>query len=194
MTDEQAAVRTRNAAATRVAILRAAHERFLTDGYDQVGVRAIASRAGIDPALICRYFGSKEQLFAEVLEGTSKDPMQVLAGDRATFGTRVARAVLDPADRTPERLAFIQLATRAGASPVASRLVRRHVENQFIMPFAQWLGDAHAAEKAWLTACVLMGVVAMAGIECATPAPEETEAAVARLASVLQGIIDERPT
>lgn len=180
----------RNAGLTRAAILRSAHESFLAFGYDQAGLRTIAGDVGVDPALICRYFGSKEQLFAEVLSGTTRDPMDVLAGERATFGVRVARAMLDPQERTPERMAFIQLATRSGSSPVASKLVRRHIENQFIEPFAAWLGDDRAHEKAWLTSCVLMGVAAMVGIECAQPAADGIEAAVGRLAIVLQEIVD----
>src|SRR5690606_23793015 len=160
-----AELRTRNAAATRDAILRAARQRFLQDGYDQVGVRAIAGDAGIDPALICRYFGSKERLFAEVLASTSRDPMQVLGGDRTTFGLRVARAILDPDERAPEHLAFVQLVTRSSASPTASGVVRRHIESQFMEPFTAWLGGERAAEKAWLIACILAGVKVMVGID-----------------------------
>ena len=187
-------VRPRNAAATRIAILGAALERFLSDGYDQVGLRAIAADAGVDPALISRYFGGKEGLFAEVLASTSKDPMRVLAGDRATFGVRVATAMLGPAaECSPRRMAFIQLATRSSASPVASKLVRRHIENQFIVPFAAWIGGERATEKAWLTASVLLGLGMMGGIQCAGPRPgEKTEDAIERVAALLQAIVDQR--
>lgn len=185
-----APTRTRNAAATRDAILAAARDRFLLDGYDQVGLRAIARDAGVDAALICRYFGSKESLFADVLASTGRDPMDVLAGDRATFGIRVATAMLAPSERSPERMAFIQLATRSSASPTASKLVRRHIENCFITPFAAWLGDRCAEEKSWLTAAVLMGVAVMAGIECGQRTSAQTEAAISRLARLLQDIVD----
>lgn len=185
-------VRPRNAANTRGLILDAARSRFLRDGYDQAGLRAIAADAGVDPALICRYFGGKENLFAEVLASTSKDPMEVLAGDRASFGERVAGAMLGPeAECAPERMAFIQLATRSSASPVASKLVRRHIEREFIVPFAEWLGGERATEKAWLTASVLLGVGVMSGIECAGAVTGGAGAdSVERLASLLQSIID----
>ncbi|MCA9878016.1 MAG: helix-turn-helix transcriptional regulator, partial [Thermomicrobiales bacterium] len=49
--------RKRSAPATRQAILEAARVCFTQGGYDQVGVRELASRAGVDPALINRYFG-----------------------------------------------------------------------------------------------------------------------------------------
>lgn len=181
--------RRRNAAATRTAILEAARSRFLEDAYEQVGLRAIAGDVGVDPALIPRYFGCKEALFAEVLASTSKDPMEVLGGDRAQFGMRVARAMLHPGKRSRERMAFIQLATRSSASPIACRLMRRHIEKQFMVPFGQWLGGARAAEKAWLTASVLMGVVVLAGIERRTAA--DREAATLELARLLQSIVED---
>lgn len=184
-------IKTRNAATTRSGILVAARNRFLREGYDQVGLRAIAADAGADPALICRYFGGKERLFAEVLETTSKDPMEILAGDRATFGLRVARALLDSSERTPERMAFIQLAARSSASPVAATLVRNHIEQQFIKPFTAWLGGERAAEKAWLVGSILMGVAIMAGIACAQPSSERNDAAIERLARLLQQAIDQ---
>ncbi|MCF4121266.1 TetR family transcriptional regulator [Antribacter sp. KLBMP9083] len=54
----------RRSDATRAAILAAARERFAADGYDRATVRAIAQDARIDPAMVMRYFGSKEGLFA----------------------------------------------------------------------------------------------------------------------------------
>jgi AcrR family transcriptional regulator len=49
---------------TRAAILAAAKERFGTDGYERATIRAIAADAAIDPAMVMRYYGSKEKLFA----------------------------------------------------------------------------------------------------------------------------------
>ena len=60
--------RTRNAAATREAILKSARKAFAAHGYDGAGVREIAAEAGVTAMLVNRYFGSKEQLFAEVID------------------------------------------------------------------------------------------------------------------------------
>jgi AcrR family transcriptional regulator len=54
----------RGSEATKAAILDAARERFAAEGYERATIRGIAAEAGIDPALVMRYFGSKEQLFA----------------------------------------------------------------------------------------------------------------------------------
>jgi len=183
-------VKQRNAATTREAILGAARQRFMLDGYDHASLRAIAADAGVDPALICRYFGGKELLFAEVLAGTGRDPMEVIAGDRETFGRRVAEALLRPTECRPDRLAFVQLAIRSSASPVASKLVRERIESQFIVPFTAWIGGERAADKAWVAGSILMGAAAMLAIGC-TPAETTMDGMVDRLAQALQQLIDD---
>ncbi|HHX82141.1 MAG TPA: TetR/AcrR family transcriptional regulator [Pseudomonadaceae bacterium] len=176
--------RPRNAQATRNSILAAALKLFLKDGYDTAGVRAIAGEAGIDPALICRYFGSKKQLFAEVLESTSKDPMQVIAGERSSFGQRIAEALLDPeADRT-QHMVFIGLVTGAGASPEARQTAREQIEDRFIVPFSAWLGGDDAAGKAWLVCSLLIGTSIMNNVSQACPESSS------ELGARIQAIID----
>src|SRR5689334_12168025 len=60
--------RPRNPDATRADILAAARARFGRDGYERTTLRAVAADVGIDPALVIRYFGSKEGLFASAAE------------------------------------------------------------------------------------------------------------------------------
>ena len=59
--------RTRDAQATRLALLRAAQRRFGVLGYDRTTTRDIARDAGVNVALIRRYFGGKEGLFQAVI-------------------------------------------------------------------------------------------------------------------------------
>ncbi|OLR93015.1 TetR/AcrR family transcriptional regulator [Actinokineospora bangkokensis] len=59
------ASRRRDAPATRAAILDAARVLFSTEGLDRVTLRDIAAEAGVDPAMVIRYFGSKDGLFDE---------------------------------------------------------------------------------------------------------------------------------
>ena len=49
---------------TRETILEAARATFAEAGYDRATIRRIATTAGVDPALVHHYFGSKEDLFA----------------------------------------------------------------------------------------------------------------------------------
>jgi AcrR family transcriptional regulator len=56
-------VRPRDAAASRRALLEAALELFGTLGFERTTLREISERAGVDAALIARYFGSKSELY-----------------------------------------------------------------------------------------------------------------------------------
>ena len=58
--------RKRNAAETRNRLLQAARRLFAKANYGNVGIREIGAAAGVNPALISRYFGSKRNLFLEV--------------------------------------------------------------------------------------------------------------------------------
>ncbi|MFD4457840.1 TetR family transcriptional regulator [Nocardia sp. NPDC058480] len=71
--------RRRDRAATRAALLDAARICFAAQGFDGTGLREIAARVGVDPALVSRYFGSKKQLYAEAMHveiptGVAADP------------------------------------------------------------------------------------------------------------------------
>ena len=54
--------------ATKAAILQVARERFASEGYERTTIRAVAADAQIDPAMVIRYFGNKEGLFAAAAE------------------------------------------------------------------------------------------------------------------------------
>jgi AcrR family transcriptional regulator len=54
----------RDADATRSAIFATARSQFGTHGFERTTIRSIASAAGVDPALVMHYFGSKAELFA----------------------------------------------------------------------------------------------------------------------------------
>src|SRR5260370_38436231 len=59
-----APARTLNAQDTTADILAAARSRFGSDGYERTTLRAVAADVGVDAALVIRYFGSKQDLFA----------------------------------------------------------------------------------------------------------------------------------
>lgn len=55
--------RSEQARDTRGRILEAARARFADEGFEQATIRSIAADAQIDPAMVIRYFGSKQALF-----------------------------------------------------------------------------------------------------------------------------------
>ncbi|ARQ64646.1 TetR family transcriptional regulator [Mycobacteroides abscessus] len=58
-------------------ILASARKLFSLNGIDKTSIRAIASDAGVDPALVHHYFGTKLDLFREVVQ-LPVDPSVVL--------------------------------------------------------------------------------------------------------------------
>lgn len=94
--------------ATRAEILEAARKLFALNGYDRTTVRAIAAAAGVNPAMVHYFFGSKERVFVAALElpVTPAEALPaLLAGPRDRFGERVAGFALalwrDPGTRAP---------------------------------------------------------------------------------------------
>jgi AcrR family transcriptional regulator len=62
---------------TRERILKSARELFARNGIDRTSIRAIAAEAGVDPALVHHYYGTKPKLFAAAIH-IPIDPMQVI--------------------------------------------------------------------------------------------------------------------
>ncbi|MGD9514835.1 TetR family transcriptional regulator [Mycolicibacterium sp.] len=62
---------------TRDRILECARELFARNGIANTSIRSIAAGAGVDPALVHHYFGTKTQLFAAAIE-IPIDPMSII--------------------------------------------------------------------------------------------------------------------
>ena len=75
------APRRRDAASTQQLLLDAARRRFARDGYAATTVRDIADEAGVNVALINRYFTSKEGLFEACLTGAVDELGRAVSAD-----------------------------------------------------------------------------------------------------------------
>lgn len=182
--------RKRSAPATRQAILEAAKYCFSSEGYDQVGVREIAARAGVDPALINRYFGSKEGLFSEVIGG--KFDLRHIAGDDlGTLGQTMLRAICKKkGDDGHDPLGAL---LRSYSSEVAREKLRAAMIHGFVEPLAARLTGPNARERAELVGSTMLGILVYRAI--AGPASdEEREHMVETMAPYIQGIIDGLPS
>lgn len=136
-------VRVRNAERTTAAILMAAQQLFASRGYTTTGVREVAAAAGVNSALVRRYFGSKEGLLrAAVEEFLIIDVF--LEGGRADFGARSVR-ILCEGESLPNPLAMMILAT---ADPAARALCEDLMHQRIIVPLADWLGGPDALARA----------------------------------------------
>lgn len=88
----------RSAEETKAVILAAARERFAADGYDRATIRAIAKDAAIDPAMVMRYFGNKEGLFAAAVDFDLELP-DLSDVPRERLGETVARHFVERWER-----------------------------------------------------------------------------------------------
>jgi AcrR family transcriptional regulator len=140
--------RRRDAAATRSAILEAATRRFASQGYQCAGVREIAADAGVNAAMVNRYFGSKEGLFAEVVEHAF-DIRYLVDGDRATLPERLARAVVyGREDIAGDRRIPLLLMLRSATEPRAAELIRPSLERNLLRPLTEHLDGPDAKVRA----------------------------------------------
>lgn len=82
---------------TRRRILEAAHAEFSQQPYEATSMRAIARRAGVDPALLRHYFADKTALFLQAAQ-IDFDPRvlvrRLAAGGRAGVGERAVATAL----------------------------------------------------------------------------------------------------
>jgi AcrR family transcriptional regulator len=148
----------RNAAATRERLLACAWKRFLREGYEGAGLRDIAKDAGVNVALVGRYFGSKGELFKQVLGKDAGDwkEQAVQADDLPSFLAEIAMKNDRPEQATHVERLLIML--RSTSSPEASELVRQAIGEDVLTPLSKLLCGEHATVRAAMALSVLMGM------------------------------------
>src|SRR5262245_35340822 len=102
--------RPRDAETTRSAILTAARQRFASDGFERTTIRAVAADARIDPALVMRYFGNKEKLFAEAAAFDLRLP-DLTNVPRGEIGAALVRHFLERWEEDDTFTALLRAAT-----------------------------------------------------------------------------------
>jgi AcrR family transcriptional regulator len=95
---------------TRAELLVAARAVFAERGYDGATVRAIAERAGVDPAMVNHWFGGKEPLFVAALN-LPADPASILAGALPGDPEQLAERILGRLLQVWDETGGAQLAT-----------------------------------------------------------------------------------
>jgi AcrR family transcriptional regulator len=115
---------------TREAIAEAARHQFAELGYDRATLRGIAGEAGVDAALVVRFYGSKDALFSEVmaLPPAVAAAMTSLAdGPTATIGRRLAEVIVGMLEDPRSRAVVLGRIRSASSHPDAAALVRETV-------------------------------------------------------------------
>ena len=153
-----AAPRRRDAEATRAAILEAAKAQFAHLGYDRAVLRDIAAEAGVDVALVARYFGGKAGLFTEALKASFKADF-LETWDRRTFPRDFATMMADNVHRDEDRTQSFQFLLRAATSPTTAPLLNLAIQERFLAPIREWLGGDDADARARVLAAVFIGLL-----------------------------------
>ena len=142
---------------TRASILEAARELFEEQGYETTTVRQIAAAANIDPALIIRYFGSKDALFSSVAEPDLRLPD--LSGiSRTELGVTLVSHFLDLWEGGGARAGMPTLLRSAASNEYAADRLRRVFVEQVLPVITSAGPEANAASRAGLVSSQLLGL------------------------------------
>jgi AcrR family transcriptional regulator len=192
----------RNAAATRNALVRAARRRFATDGYRATTVRGIAADAGVNVALINRYFESKEGLFEACMLRTSDELESTEMATPRVDGDVVER-LISYVSNTPNRDAPLQLLLllRSSGDENADAIRRRSLERftRKLATMAGWSPDDIETTAVLLQTQVaiatLLGVVMLRSSAAVEPmASASRDDLAGPLGEVLRAMLAARPS
>lgn len=178
----------RNAEATRDRILQAARSIFTRKSYEKTGVREIAQAAGVDPALVIRYFGCKETLFDKALlpDGALGALRDV---PNEEYGAALARLFLHAEDGKRD-FDPILAALNSASHPCAQKSLKEFFEREGIQPLASTIEGECAQQRASLAFALLVGTVLLRhGIRCEPLASIPEERLTKAVGDAIQAIL-----
>ena len=175
---------------SRARILAAARDRFAERGYDAATIRQIAADAGVDPALVHHYFGTKQRLFVAAIElpaELSTFAPFLLDGPADRLGERLARFVVGMWEQ-PQNLALIRALVRsASTDPLAAGILRRLLVEGPFLALTRAIDRPDADLRAALAGTQLIGLAMARYIVRVEPlASASAEALVALVGPTLQ--------
>jgi AcrR family transcriptional regulator len=177
---------------TETSILDAARELFSELGFERVTIRAVAGRAGIDPALVMQHFGSKEGLFAAATRWPAEQDS--VAGASREQLPAAALADLFGRFEGEDRESAIALMRNCLTHPAAVTVMRDEVMCRRSEGVAQALGGDEAELRAGLLAACMMGLGMARYLLELPPVAQASREDVERLMTpVLRALIDPPP-
>jgi AcrR family transcriptional regulator len=180
---------------TRADILAAARASFAELGYDRTSVRGIAARAGVDPALVHRFFGSKDDLLVAALTVMMSPRERIpdlMEGEQTELGERLMRYFLSVWEQSPSREVLIGMLRSSMSNEHAATLLREFFGGEVLARVAGALGHEDARLRATLVASQLLGVAMVRYIIRIEPlASASAETIVAAYAPTLQRYLTE---
>lgn len=144
---------------TKAAILAAARARFSVEGYRSTTIRAVARDAGIDPALVMRYFGSKAELFARATDIDLRVP-DLTDSPAGGHGERLVEHFLARWDgENPEGEVLLILLRSATTDAAAAASLRELFARQLVPALRPLVADeSELSQRAGLVASQMLGL------------------------------------
>src|SRR5690348_6886202 len=143
----------RSSEQTKAVILAAAREQFARSGFERATIRAIAADANIDPSMVMRYFGNKDQLFATAADFDLQLPDLSDVG-RDELGTRLVGHFLDRWERDEALVALLRAST---TNEEAAQRMQTIFSTQ-LGPAIVTINPADAPRRAGLVATQVLGL------------------------------------
>ena len=149
--------RGRDAVASRKALLEAATALFSERGYEHTTLRDIGRSAGVDAALVARYFGSKAALYIEAV--AADRAVDAAPGDRADVAS-VAAWFVGHIDRTGPG-PILQALVRSDSAPDIRAAASERLYRRLVQPIEERLATGGAPDarlRAEVVVAALVGV------------------------------------
>jgi AcrR family transcriptional regulator len=133
---------------TEARILDAAARIFVADGYERTTIRAVASTAGVDAGLVMHYFGSKQELYRQVIDAA---PVPEVSGTPAEAAEQILAALAD-------RLASANVASLALLRSMLTNPEAASAASVAIARYEAQIAQAIPADDAGLRAAIISAV------------------------------------
>ncbi|MDA8277184.1 MAG: TetR family transcriptional regulator [Actinomycetota bacterium] len=179
---------------SRSEILAAAKASFYTNGYAASTIRDIANSAGVDPALVLHFFGSKAQLLVESLESPallSYLSSTLSSTPKAKWGETIASLILNShgSTPTPQQENFIAIIRLAGQEAAAARKLQSFFRETIVKEFRN-LGIDFPETRAAALMSILVGNAYVRRIILFQPDEDiSVESKIAMFSAILQAIL-----
>ncbi len=143
----------RSSVETKAVILAAARERFAASGFEKATIRAIAADANIDPSMVMRYFGNKDQLFAAAADFDLAIP-DLSDVDTGQLGARLVEHFVNRWERDEALIVLL----RSGATNDAAAQRMREIFSAQLLPVIARVNPVEPHRRAGLIATQVLGL------------------------------------
>ncbi|ALG09234.1 TetR/AcrR family transcriptional regulator [Kibdelosporangium phytohabitans] len=189
--------RWRSGAQSRQRILDTARSLFRQHGYGGTTVRAVAAAAGVDPAMVFYFFGTKQGLFAAAVDISAELPPaveEIFAGGLDGIGDRIIRTLVENMDKS-DRAPLATLTRSAPTHNQSEALLREFIDREISGRLRALLDTPDAEMRVAMVNVQLLGIAVARYIVRIEPvASSSTGELVARFGALVQHCLTGEPS